>query len=157
MNVDDDGVVNYAPFVRSPYNYSMEAASDASGLRCLDSSRAIQSARDECDINTIVRNFGLTGQLPDEVRVPMSGDFSDVLDYQTALNAVIAADGAFMELPAAIRARFDNNPQKLMEFIADRGNLDEARKLGLLKPAQAEPEPLRVKVVPDPALKDSST
>lgn len=126
------------PFLRTPYNYDMNAAGDESGLMCLDESLAIQSAKDECDINTIVRRFGLTGELPNDVKVPMSGDYTDVVDYQTAMNVVIAADRAFMEFPAEVRARFSNDPQKLLEFVQDRGNLEEARKLGLAMPAPAE-------------------
>ena len=53
-----------APFVRSPYNYDMSAVSDETGLCCEDESLAIQSAKEDADINTIVRRFGLTGELP---------------------------------------------------------------------------------------------
>lgn len=149
--IDDDGVISEvrAPFVRSPYNYDMNLAGDESGLKCEDSSLAVQSSVEECDINTIVRRFGLTGELPDTPTVPMSGDFMDVVDYQTALNSVIAADAAFMEYPAGVRSRFDNDPQKMMEFVADVANLDEARRLGLLKPLQVEPAPLSVRVIAD--------
>lgn len=139
------------PFLRTAYNYDMDAASDESGLRCLDPSLAQQHMAEECDINTIVRRFGLTGELPDNPRVPQSGDFVDVVDYQTALNVVIAADQAFMELPADVRARFNNDPQKLMEFVSDSSNLEEARKLGLANaaPVLAKPEPMPVRIVPD--------
>ena len=65
-------------FLRSPYNYDMDEASDLSGLRCEDESLAIQSARDETDINTIVRRFGLTGELPGDFDMPQSGDFTNV-------------------------------------------------------------------------------
>lgn len=137
-------------FLRTPYNYDRDTASRESGLMCLDESRAIQSARDEVDINTIVRRFGLTGELPTDVKMPMSGDYEGVTDYHSALNAVIAADAAFMEFPASVRARFNNDPQKLLEFVADPANLDEARKLGLAIPAPAPVEPLSVRVVAEP-------
>ena len=41
-------------FLRTPYNYDTMAASNESALECLDESLAIQSAKDESDINTIV-------------------------------------------------------------------------------------------------------
>lgn len=96
-----------------------------------------QQFKEEADINTLVRRFGLTGKLPDNVRVPVTGDFTDVKDFQTSLNAVINAQNSFMELPSAIRKRFANDPQALMEFMANPDNRDEAIKLGLVsKPAE---------------------
>lgn len=132
-------------FVRNPYNYDVEAASDESGINCQEyvtedgeivktPSLTKQSFAEEVDINTIVRRFGLTGQLPENVRAPTYADFEEVVDYQTALNAVLAAQSAFMELPANVRERFGNDPQKFVEFTSDDNNKDEARRLGLLMP-----------------------
>lgn len=120
--------------LNSGYNYDSDAVSEEWGLDCGVESMTQQQFKDECDINTIVARFGLTGQLPDDVRVPVSGDFTGVVDFQTAMNSVRAAEEAFMELPGALRARFANDPQRLMEFVSDDENMDEARKLGLLKP-----------------------
>lgn len=125
-------------FVRSAYNYDMDFASEASGLRCEDPSLALQSAVEESDINTIVRRFGLTGQLPTDVAVPQFVDFEDVFDFQSAMNTVIAAEKAFMQLPADVRKRFNNDPQEIVAFVSDERNRDEAKKLGLLMPP---PEP----------------
>lgn len=134
--IDEFGEVRAGVFLRTEFNYDMDEVSDETGLSCKDESLAVQSMRDETNINTIVRNFGLTGQLPENVRVPVSGDFVDVVDYQTSLNAVIAADREFMALPSALRKRFNHDPQMLMEFVADANNRDEAIKLGLIpKPA----------------------
>lgn len=123
-----------APFLRTPYNYDRDAASTDSGLRCEDPSLAVQDQRDEVDINTIVRRFGLTGKLPEDVRAPTYGDFTGVGDYQSALNAVLAADAAFMEMPAEVRARFDNDAAKFVDFCSDKANAEEMAKLGLLSP-----------------------
>lgn len=130
------------PFVRSPYNYDAEQASDESGLRCEDVSLTVQAARDETDINTIVRRYGLTGTLPEVVRVPEFGDFTGVSDYQSALNAVMEADKAFGALPADLRAKFNNSPQVYLEFCSDEANRDEMRSLGLLKEPPVVPEPV---------------
>lgn len=139
----------FTPFLRTAFNYDMAAASLESGLSCEDDSLAIQSERDSCDINVIVERFLKTGQMPDNVRVPQSGDFTSVTDYQSALNAVIEADDAFMELPPAVRARFENDPQKLMDFMADANNREAAIELGLVQAPKGPPEPLSVRVVPD--------
>jgi phage internal scaffolding protein len=128
-------------FLRTPYNYDVNEASDASGLVCDDPSLAQQHAKDECDINTIVRRFGLTGELPSNVRAPQYGDFTDAVDYHTALNAVRAADEAFMQLPADVRTRFNNDAGAFVDFVSDDSNRAEAEKLGLVLPKAAESNP----------------
>jgi phage internal scaffolding protein len=135
-------------FVRSGYNYDRDAVSIETGLVCEDESRAIQSAKDESDINTIVRKFGLTGELPNDLKLPQSGDFTDVPDFHTAMNLVRTAQEEFLRVPAEIRARFANDPQRLMQFVEDESNRDEARKLGFLADPVKVPEPMRVQVVP---------
>jgi len=119
---------------RTPYNYDIKATSDETGLKCADESRTKQSFKEEVDINTIVKRFGLTGKLPDNVRVPQYGDFSQVTDFHTAMNVVAAAGEAFDKLPAEIRAKFANNPGNLVDFVSDAANYDEALKLGLVMP-----------------------
>lgn len=140
-----------APFVRSPYNYDRDAASDESGLDCsVDRdtgeylpSMTKQSFAEECDINTIVRRFGLTGELPEGVRAPTFGDFQDVPDYHSAMNAIRQADEAFFEMPAELRARFGNDAGLFVEFCSDEKNRDEAERMGLvLKKASEETMPL---------------
>ena len=136
-------------FLRSPYNYDMDEASNLSGLRCEDDSLAVQSSKDECDINTIVKRFGLTGELPGDVAMPQSGDYSNVGDFHSAMNVVRQAQEEFLRVPADIRARFANDPQKFTDFFADSDNQEEAIRLGLAsrKPAPVPPEPMLVKVV----------
>jgi phage internal scaffolding protein len=127
-----------APFLRTPYNYDTDAASNESGLHCEDASLAQQHFKDECDINNILRQFNLTGILPEAPLSPRYGDFTGVTDYHTALNQVIAAEDEFMSLPANIRARFENNPAQLIEFLDNPENLDEAISLGLVNKKPAE-------------------
>jgi len=98
------------PVFRTPYNYDRDAASNETALVCDDPSLAVQDERDECDINTIVTRFGLTGELPSGVRRPEYGDFTGIGDYRQALEAISAADEAFYSMPASVRARFQNNP-----------------------------------------------
>ena len=121
-----------APFLRTPYNYDTIAASNESGLACEEPTLAQQQFKDECDINNILRQFNVTGLLPETPLSPRYGDFTGINDYQTALNAVIAAEDGFMALPADLRARFDNDPSNLINFLNDESNKDEAVKLGLV-------------------------
>lgn len=119
-------------------NYDAELETLRSALECRDPTRAIQSQRDEADINTIVRNFGVTGQMPESVRVPSYGDFDTVSDYREAIEAVRAAEASFMAMPAEVRKRFEHDPQLFLEFCSREDNLPEMRKLGLAVPLPEE-------------------
>lgn len=118
-------------FCRAPFNYDIDTASAESGLVCSDPSLAQQQFREESDINNILKQFNITGQLPQGVATPQYGDFTEVTDYHSALNLVIQADEAFMALPAHIRSRFNNDAGLLVDFVSDPNNKDEAEKLGL--------------------------
>lgn len=117
---------------RTGFNYDRNAVSDESALKCEDESLAIQSAEEESNINTIVRRFGLTGELPNDINMPRSGDFTNIPDFHTAMNTVRAAQEEFLRVPAAIRARFANDPAQLMSFLEDGANYEEALRLGLV-------------------------
>lgn len=119
-------------FLRTPYNYDTNAASDESGVACEEPSLAQQQFKDECDINNILHQFNVTGLFPENPLSPRYGDFTGIKDYQSALNAVIAAESEFDALPAQIRARFNNNPEELINFLENKENLDEAISLGLV-------------------------
>ena len=121
------------PFLRTPYNYDTDAASNESGLHCEDASLAQQHFKDECDINNILRQFNITGLLPEATLSPQYGDFTGIGDYHSALNQVIAAEDEFMSLPATLRARFANDPAQLIEFLNNPENYNEAIELGLVE------------------------
>lgn len=154
LPVDPDGVITRGPFVRNPWNYDQAVVSVATGLDCSgDEVLTKQAPRDECDINVIVARFGLTGRMPQVTAPPMYGDFTGVSDYRTAIDAVRAADAEFMRYPAQVRARFENDPQKLLEFMADPANAPEARQLGFLAEEVSTPSPAPiVPPAPDKAL-----
>lgn len=128
------------PFVRNPYNYDMNEASDESGLECKDPSLAQQQFAEESDINFIADRYGLTGEMPQVLQLPAYQDFEGIFDFQSAQNAVIEAQRQFLTLPAKTRTRFDNDPQKLLAFLDDPENRAEAEFLGLIKPAQKAPD-----------------
>jgi len=125
-------------FLRTPYNYDKDAASNESGLHCEDASLAQQHYKEECDINTILEKFNITGLLPESPLSPRYGDFTGISDYHTAMNRVFAAQDEFEALPAQIRARFGNDPAQLIEFLENSDNRPEAEKLGLVEKATAE-------------------
>jgi len=131
-------IKKYEVFLRTPYNYDIDAASNESGLACEEPSLAQQHFKEECDINNILQKFNITGLLPEAPLSPRYGDFTGIGDYHTALNRVIAAQDEFEALPAQIRARFQNDPAQLIEFLENESNRPEAEKLGLVEKAAAE-------------------
>lgn len=99
----------------------------------------------DADINNILNRYQETGFLVDpsrpSSRKPMFGDFSNVQDYQSALDALIVAEDNFMKLPAKVRDRFHNNPGEFLEFADNPDNVDEMVKMGLIeKPAAISPD-----------------
>lgn len=90
---------------------------------------------DECDVNKILKRFGATGELPRVSRSVVSGDFSDVGDFQSCLERINRAKDEFLSLPSDIRARFGNDPEAYVGFVLDPTNQDECIRLGLREKA----------------------
>lgn len=110
-----------------------------SDLVCPEPSLAQQSFKEDADINVMLERFKVTGVMPQGVLMPSYGDFTGVSDYRSARDAMLKAEHAFMDLPANVRSRFDNDPQKFLEFCADDKNRDEAIRLGLVAAPSAPP------------------
>lgn len=120
--------------IRGPY-YDTKKASLAAGFdNKNEPTMTQQHYKDQTDINRIVERFLSTGELPQAAVLPTYADYEGVFDFQTAQNALVAGNRAFMSLPAKMRARFENDPQKYMEFCTNEENRDELKKMGLLKP-----------------------
>lgn len=115
-------------------------------------SLTVQSEKDSCDINKIVSRFSDKRKDPKRIaqdlamtpfvrtESPQYGDFASLpLDYHEAQLLLQRADESFLELPSAVRKRFENDPGQLIEFINDEANREEAIKLGLI-PAPQAPE-----------------
>lgn len=117
----------YSAFNPPPRGYS--------DIECpLDEDMTDQSFYDDCDINHIVKTYNpLTGhvrQLIQGERQPFYADFSGDLhgDFQFAQNFLLYAEDMFMQLPAELRAKYENNagiflneydknPEKFVEFF----------------------------------------
>lgn len=101
-----------------------------------------QSFKDECDVNKILAKYAKSGTITHVARVvPKFGDFTNIPDYRGSLDIVNKANDAFMALPAAVRSRFENDPAKLLEFLSDPKNAEEAIKLGILEPKKEPKAP----------------
>lgn len=80
----------------------------------------------------IMRRFSAAGIDPmNEYYKKQFGDASKASDLFSATLLVQEASTAFQSLPSAVRERFKNDPVKLLDFLGDEKNLDEAVKLGL--------------------------
>lgn len=124
--------------LRSAYDYDPDQASLEAGLS-IDPAEMVTQPQfaEDADINTIVRRFGVTGELPNGVAMPRSGDFSDAVDFHQAMNLVRQAEDAFLAVPAETRARFQHDPGALIAFLEDPANREEAISLGLIpKPVE---------------------
>lgn len=123
-----------------------------------------QSHRDRVNINKIVAK-ARKGIPPRVQEGPgLYGDFTSGMSFHEMQNRVADARGDFMALPSEVRKRFENDPGKLLDFIADPNNRQEAMELGLLpKPpekvlAVGEPiEPSPEKNVADPTIAGDAT
>ncbi len=106
-----------------------------------------QSFKNECDINKIMAKYRRTGVLSPDIlskRQEQFGDVSEIGDFHTSQNKVIAAQDAFDHLPADIRSRFKNDPGELLDFCADPGNREEAIELGIIQSVDEELPPTEV-------------
>ena len=97
---------------------------------CGGKSLTDQQYKKDCDINCILEQFGATGRLPVHPE-GITGDFSDIGDYQSCLDRINRAEAEFSNLPSDIRSRFGNDPKAYVDFVLDPDNTDECIRLGL--------------------------
>lgn len=129
--------------------YSLAERKSRGAIFC-GASLTEQSHKDSCDINKIMATYEKSGVVPVMVnQVPSYSDFSQVHDYQTALNMIIEAENAFMTLPAKIRLEFDHDPAKFLAALEDPNQKARLIELGVVE------EPLKNKI--DPSGKGQSS
>lgn len=124
---------------RSAYDGKELLVSNATSLFCdPEEDMTQQQFAEDADINRIIERFGVTGQLPQPQVEPFFGDFSEVGDYQSAIEQLRAMDDSFMTIPAEVRSRFQNDPGRFYEFVQDPANRRELAEMGLLRPELAQ-------------------
>ncbi len=110
-------------------------------LQCDEPTVTEQAHKNHVDINTIVKKYQKTGELPGASGSGTYGDFDLAEDFHDAQNRLIAADEIFMNVPSDIRKRFGNDAGQFLEFVNDPENLVEAQEMGLVpKPKKSVPE-----------------
>lgn len=109
-----------------------------------------QEMANECDINVLMKKYETQGVFPQPPGPPQYLDLTQLpFDYQDAQNQIIAANEAFMRLPADARRSFDNDPGKFCDYAEDPANLEQMRSWGLAPPAPTPP-PEKKEVAGDP-------
>lgn len=92
-----------------------------------------QHHKDSCDINNILRHYNEDTLAAHIARFQGNyGDFTDFMDYADAFNFIKQTDEMFNSVPAHIRADFDNDPQKFVDFVSDPNNKKKLSEYGLL-------------------------
>ena len=93
-----------------------------------------QHFKDECDVINIIKKHDRNGIIEHVQRGSARyGDFSQVADYREALDLVRDAQSEFMTIPSDIRKKFDNDPGKFYQFVADPDNKEELKKMGFVE------------------------
>lgn len=136
---------------KTPYNFDTNAESDRTGTACKDPSLAQQHQEEEANINTIVHRFGITGKLPLIDMPPLLDEFSEVYDFQSAMNTMAAARHSFSQLAPEVRDAFNNNPHHFVSqvdyMLADPDqarrdhNMSVLRAWGLAMPEGPKADP----------------
>lgn len=100
-----------------------------------------QSFAYETDINNIVKK-GVQSSLPANTNTPIFNSTFSPNQYNDALNLIADANSQFESLPSHIRKRFENNPEKLLAFVSDDKNREEAIKLGFVEAPKETIQPV---------------
>ncbi len=131
-----------APKKRRPIHSAYHPGRDRVRTTIEGPSLTQASFQDECDINNVMKRFEKTGVLTHENQAkPQFGDFSGYADYHESMNRILAAQDAFMQIPATIRAQFHNDPGEFLEFAENPENIDELVEMGLAEPKPTSQEP----------------
>lgn len=76
-----------------------------------------QHHKKSCDINTIVAKYRKTGLL-DHIKTH-GGTYGDVtgMDFKEAQDLIATQKSIFTDLPATVRAKFDNDPAEYLDLV----------------------------------------
>lgn len=109
-------------------------------LDCGDVLVTKQAHKDECDINRILRQYQRTGIITHvQSARPSYTDLPSDVDFQASMHVLMQAEEAFSNLPARVRAHFDNDPGRFLAAFSDEKQADQLREFGLLKPLSPSP------------------
>lgn len=93
----------------------------------------------------------ITDLITGEARKPIYGDFTGLGNYHDLRSRLARANEVFDALPAKIRNHFENDPQKLVDFVAEADH-EQMFEAGLITIDEVEAN--REKNKPQPEKKD---
>lgn len=102
-------------------------------------SRTKQAHAKEADINYIMRKYLKTGLLEHSRKHEPDYGFATSQDFHHSMNIITKANTMFEELPSTIRSKFENKPEKFLDFVHDETNLSEMIEMGLAKTPRYQP------------------
>lgn len=99
-----------------------------------------QHLKDEVSLECMLEKYSKTGTIK-SLGQPIFGDFSKISSYHEAKNQLLQAESQFLAIDPKIRQKFDNDPQKMIDFLSDKKNVVQAVELGLLPKSALESLP----------------
>lgn len=97
-------------------------------------SRTQQHVADLASPKRLIEKYGSKRLREALSRLPSTySDLPITVDFKEAMDIVTKGQSSFEKLPSKLRKRFENDPVKLLEFMHDAKNRDEAISLGLIK------------------------
>lgn len=118
-------------------------------IDCSKDGKTKQEFSKQCNINTIMSQ-AMKGIMPNYRQDENYIDTTGLQSYQEALYQVREAERQFNLMPAELRNKFDNNPQRMIDWVNQEENKAEAIELGMLpretgvqpegKPQSKDPE-----------------
>lgn len=122
--------------------YSAYHPHDRVTLDASKDGRTKQSFANESNINIIMKKYEKTGLIDHLNQFEGKyGDFIAYQDYHSSMNLIREAGEAFMTIPATVRAKFENDPAKFLEFAQNPENHDELVEMGLARPIPSASDP----------------
>jgi phage internal scaffolding protein len=91
-----------------------------------------QSHKQECDINYILKDYARTGFIKHANQ--NAGQYDDVtsVDFQTAMDTVANVKSMFENLPSQVRAEFQNEPTRFLDYVQNPANAKALEQRGIL-------------------------
>lgn len=103
---------------------------------------ALQSEEPKTDVNRIIQEYDRDGFFRHlNQRVGQFADVSEVPDYRTAIEHVRRGEAFFMELPAKVRAAFDNDVGNFLDALQDPAQRSRLEELELVPKEEAPSVP----------------
>lgn len=113
---------------------SRQSARIRAAIEFQEPSLAMQAFKDECDINNIIARYVKTGVIDHVQKHGASYQDCSPVEFSEAMRLVVNAQAMFADLPAPVRAEFENEPEQFLAFVQ---NAPEGASLDDLLKARA--------------------